>query len=92
MNTHFVNKIRPTTAAIVLISTLFAVTPAKAISSAHNLCVGATCRGKDPAVMGCERDARTTAKAHTITETPIRAEVIVELRYSPVPGALGRNS
>ena len=49
--------------------------PAQASTQARVGCVGAGCRGKNPAAMGCDRDARTLAVTRD-------ANFKVELRYS----------
>jgi Protein of unknown function (DUF2690) len=60
-------------AALVMAS---AALPAQAETQTRVGCVGAACRGKDPAAMGCDHDARTLASAHGNSFR-------IELRYSP---------
>lgn len=66
-----------------LISATVVLSPGIAEAKGHKPpCYGASCRGKDPAKMGCDRDARTIAVAKDA-----RGEVRVELRYSKMCNA-----
>jgi hypothetical protein len=74
-NTILKSKIRRMTLIGAVVAATFFSTAFTAEAKTKVGCYGAGCNGKGPVAMGCERDARTLAKAWN-------DGVLVELRYS----------